>query len=355
MSVFLSVLAALLVTLLSITILMPVAHKVGLVDKPGGRKKHKYHTPLIGGVSIFIGFSFALCTLPMSLALYRPLLVVAGLLMLIGVADDFLDLKARFRFLIQLGLIILLVCWSGVKVDAIGFSPHFGHLRLGLFAIPFTVVVFVGYINAMNMLDGQDGLAGSVAMVQFLLLLALASWVGEPKLFIVIALLCAALLGFLFLNFPFPGRHHAAVFLGDAGSMLLALLVGYFAIQMSQTIQYRLHFPPALMAWVLAYPVFDLFSVVGSRLLKGKRPMEAGRDHFHHILKDLGVSTLLSTVILAIITLLFGLTGVWLAFLHVGIIVYLLSFCVVGLLYLCVFFWLERHLSRLRSQYSQET
>ncbi|PIQ43151.1 MAG: undecaprenyl-phosphate alpha-N-acetylglucosaminyl 1-phosphate transferase [Gammaproteobacteria bacterium CG11_big_fil_rev_8_21_14_0_20_46_22] len=354
MSVLLSYSAALLVTLLSATVLMPVAHKVGLVDKPGGRKKHKYHTPLVGGVSIFIGFSFALCTLPSSLALYRPLLAVAGLLMLIGVADDFLDLKARFRFFIQLCLIVLLVLWSGVSVDVVGFSSYFGHVRLGWFALPFTVVVFVGYINAMNMLDGQDGLAGSVAMVQFLMLLGLAAFVGESNLSVVIALLCCAVLGFLFLNFPFPGRHHAAVFLGDAGSMLLALLAGYFAIQLSQTLQFRLHFPPALMAWVLAYPVFDLISVVVSRLLKGKRPMEAGRDHFHHILKDLGVSTLLSTLVLAVITLLFGLTGIWLAFLHMDVVIYLLGFCVLGLIYLVIFFALERHLARLQSQHSPE-
>lgn len=338
---------SLVVTLFAIYTLMPVAHKIGLLDKPGGRKKHAHNTPLIGGIAIFFGFCFAIATLPQHIDALKPLLACSALLMLKGVADDFIDIRARYRFAMQLVIVVVLIFWSGVEVKTFGYSDKVGLLDLGAFAKPFSIIILVGYLNAVNMLDGQDGLAGSVIFIQLLILAVLSTQVAFIGLAQAVLLLLSALFAFLLLNFPFPGRKHAYVFLGDAGSMMLAMAVGYFAILLSQSHSYMMHYTPALMAWILAYPVFDLVSVVISRVLKRKGPMSPGRDHLHHLLADLGISKLASTSILSAVSLLLSLLGFVFWWLHMGLVSYLLSFFVVGLVYLFCFFALERKVKAL--------
>lgn len=339
---FYSYIIALVATLFCAWILIPVAHKIGLTDKPGGRKQHQHNTPLIGGIAIFFGFCFAASTLLISIHYYRVLFATAGLLLLEGVTDDFVDIHSKLRFLIQIFVAALIVYWGGVAIHSFGYSSEFGELNLGIWAGPLTIIIIVGYINAMNMLDGQDGLAGCVALAQLIVLAILAIIIGATLMATLVCLLIFAVLGFLLLNFPFPGRKHAVIFLGDAGSMLLALMIAYMAVHLSQERGFVNHFSPAIMAWVLAYPVFDLLTVSLARVLKGKSPMKPGRDHMHHVLGRLGLTKMQSTLVLAFVSIMFGLLGILFWYVHVNLVFYLLLFVLAGILYALAYFILNK-------------
>lgn len=344
--VFHSYITAFVVTIFCIWVLMPVAQKIGLIDKPGGRKQHAYATPVVGGIAIFLGFYFSVLTLPMSMHEYKVLFACSAAMMFEGVIDDFIDVRTRYRLLVQVAVAILMVYWGKVAIHTFGYSSKFGYLNLGLWAGPLTIIVVVGFINAMNMQDGQDGLAGSLIAAQIILLLLLALVTGEHVIFVLLLLLLFAVIGFLIFNFPFPGRQHAKIFMGDAGSMFLSLAVSFFAIKLSQSRHFMAHFSPALMAWVLAFPVFDLITVSIARILKGRSPLSPGRDHMHHLLASLLTSKFQSTLILAVFSVLFGLLGMLFLFLHMPLIIYLLLFFISGVLYGFLYFFLSRKISK---------
>src|SRR3990167_2403343 len=283
----LSSLIAVLACLFCIWLLQPLAVRVGLVDRPNERKLHQNEVPLIGGVAIFFGFCFALLHLHLSLQPYRGLLSGSVLLVLMGVVDDFNDLSARLRLFGQIMVALMLTSWSGLLIENLGNLLFFGNLSLNLWALPLTVLVVVTNINAMNMIDGQDGLAGSIALGQTLWLLFFASQLQLQTLEILLVILTMLLLVFLSFNMTLPWRKQAAIFLGDSGSTFLAFVLIWVAIQVSQTNREIVR--PIEVLWVMALPLFDLLNVIIYRLRQKKSIFRAGCDHSHHVLHFLGV------------------------------------------------------------------
>ena len=148
---------ALLASLFCIWLLRPLAIRLGFVDRPSGRKLHEKEVPLIGGIALFFGFCFALLSVAVSLQPYRGMLAGSSILVLMGVVDDFKDLSSKLRLFGQLLAALLLVSWGGMMLHNLGDLFFFGDVKLGLWAIPITIFVVMAYINAMNMVDGQDG------------------------------------------------------------------------------------------------------------------------------------------------------------------------------------------------------
>ncbi|MEW6037087.1 MAG: MraY family glycosyltransferase [Pseudomonadota bacterium] len=267
-------------TALLIHLLSKPAERFGLVDRPGGRKTHEGLIPLTGGLAIYGGFVIASGC---GTGIVSPILLLGmGFVLVVGLIDDLYGLSARFRLVTEIGAALIMVVWGGKMIHDLGDIVGTGSLRLGLFAIPFTVLCTVGFINAFNMADGIDGLAAGCAVTAMSWFI-FATWlVGQPILLNEWILL-AAILGFAVYNMRHPLRKKAAVFLGDSGSMLLGFALAWVAIQMVEGGPNRI-LSPIAVAWVLALPVVDTVRLMVQRGLRGGNPFVADREHLHHIL-----------------------------------------------------------------------
>jgi len=306
--------AAFFLSLFLIHNLRRPAVNLGLVDIPGGRKAHDGHVPLVGGVGVFAAFALAALLLPQDLGAYRGLFFGMALLLIAGVLDDLHDLRAGRKLLAQVVAALMLVGWGGHVIPDLGGWPLLGTLELGLLAVPFTLLCVVGLVNAVNMMDGVDGLAGGVTLVILAWLVGAAVAAGDGGQAALPGLLAATVVGFLVFNFPHPWRRCASVFMGDAGSLLLGFAVAWFAVDLADAPQDPV--PPLTIAWILALPVFDALTLMVRRVHKGQSPMAADREHLHHIFQRAGFTTRGTVYVLMTIVLLMGAIGMagwWLA------------------------------------------
>ena len=276
-----------LVTLILLLFLMPLACRIGLTDHPGGRKLHARPTPLVGGIGIYLGCAFAGLFMPVGLERYLILLSAGGILVLTGAVDDLLDLPVRLRMSLQILASMVMSLVAGVVLVNLGELVIPGWtLSLGMLAVPFTVFAAVGLINAMNMSDGLDGLAGGLALISLTALMLIVIQAGADQYYIKLLPLMAAVLAFLVLNLR--PRQPALVFMGDAGSLFLGFTLCWFFIRFTQG-------PAPLMApvtalWLVALPLIDTLVIMARRIAKGRSPFAADREHLHHILLAAGFS-----------------------------------------------------------------
>jgi UDP-GlcNAc:undecaprenyl-phosphate GlcNAc-1-phosphate transferase len=296
MSSLLSIIIAFIITVTSIVLIKPLALRIGLVDTPGGRKRHQGNIPLVGGIAMSMGFISSLLVLPISLSDYRSFLAGFVLLMVIGVLDDFHELSTRSRFGAQLIASLLIVCWGKVQLQHLGNLLFLGNIVLSNWAIPITVIAVIGVINAVNMSDGVDGLAGGLVLIELSWLLWLSIHAGNSSATLVIIPLLSALLGFLCFNMRFPGRPHALVFMGDAGSMPLGLALVWFLISLTQSNPPAAN--PVTMLWIMWIPLFDMVGVFIRRLFQQRSPFSPDREHLHHLFIAMGLSPTQITLLL---------------------------------------------------------
>lgn len=221
-----SCMLAFLVTIVVLSNLARIAPRIGLVDKPGGRKQHEVPTPVVGGLAMFCGFTFSVLTLGISRPGLWSFLAGATVLVLVGVFDDMRELGPRTKLLWQIAACLIMTLWGGVVLADLGTVSGVP-LALGTLALPFSVFAAVGVINALNMIDGVDGLAGSLSVVALIPLAILAALAGQPAACSVLLLLISVAAAFLTFNlhlwFHLHIRWcpHKTVFMGDAGSMFL--------------------------------------------------------------------------------------------------------------------------------------
>lgn len=304
----LPLISALLITLLSALVLEPVAHRIGLVDKPGGRKHHEGHTPLIGGIAMFIGICSTLLLQAQWLSDFLPLLTGALILLVVGVWDDLRPMPVRYRFAAQILSGIIMVTWGDNAVTSLGPLLSETPIELGIWSIPFTILGVVGVINAVNMVDGIDALAGNLSMVT--LVMALGFLVSSSShIDIVLAFtLIGSLIAFLFFNGHTPKRKKARIFMGDSGSMLLGYCIAWLLISMSQ--QPNQSFEPVMALWLFALPLFDTVAIMLRRLVMGRSPFAADREHLHHIFMVAGYSVTQTYLIMTILAIALAFTAI---------------------------------------------
>lgn len=285
----LSPLLALVLTCVLLRALRPVALRIGLVDYPSPRKAHNGAVPLIGGLGMFCGFAFVALTLDTGLTEFRSFFAAAGVLVVIGVLDDFHELSSRSRFTAQIVAALLMVYWGGVGLEDLGALGAGGaDFELGRWDVVFTVFATVGVINALNMIDGLDGLAGGLSLVALLGLAWVAHASGRGEELALLVVLNVVVVAFLFYNVRMPGRRQALVFMGDAGSMFLGFSITWFLVSMSQGEQRAM--PPVLALWLLMVPLFDTVWLILRRFFTGRSPISADIEHLHHILRMTGMS-----------------------------------------------------------------
>ena len=286
-----------------------VCRHIGLVDHPGGHKCHTRPTPLVGGIAMSVAFFFAVLLLDFALTPYRFLFAGIMLLVVVGLLDDLRELPPEQRIWAQILAALLMVGGGGVVLDDLGYLVASEWLlSLGVLAWPLTVFATVGVINAMNMSDGLDGLAASLALIT-LGCLALFAWRGADYGTLgVLVMLASVLLPFLIINLRPDGP--ALVFMGDAGSMFLGFSLAWLLIQISQG-EGRL-MAPVTALWIFALPLMDTVTLLIRRSVLGRSPFLGDREHFHHLLLSAGYTerqTLLLMVVLAAAAAALGVAG----------------------------------------------
>ena len=313
-------------------ILPRMATRFGLVDEPDHRKLHEGSIPLVGGLMIFISYA---SILGVEGYLKPSVFIALVAMLLLGLVDDHVGLSARCRMFLQSMIVLALILTGDVKLTQLGNLAGMGVVNLGTLAVPFTLLCFVGLINAINMLDGLDGLAGGVVL-SALIWLAIANVLTGAGFCNEGFALIGALAGFLVFNARYPGHPKATIYMGDAGSTTLGLVLGYIAL--NQCANQTAPLTPVSIFWVLALPVVDTLRVMIVRKLRGHSPFAADRTHLHHLMSDLGhFSAGAVAWSLVMLNLVFGAVGVlghyfgiqdsWLM---LGILVLLVSSVIVG-------------------------
>lgn len=286
-------------------VLEPFAYRLGLLDHPGGRKDHGHPTPIIGGLAMAIGIMVPVIwdgTYPRA---YLGFMVGAALLIAVGLVDDVRDVRWWWRVLAQVTAALAMIYIGGVKVEYLGEVFGAGAFDLGVWSVPFTVLATVGVINAFNMCDGVDGLAGSLAVAAMTMYCAAAIYSGNTFMVDRLAPVISAVAVFLVFNLRHPWRSRARVFMGNAGSAFLGYLIAWTCFRLTQNPDHPV--TPVLAPWLVAPPIIDCLVLIARRFKQGRSPFAAGRDHMHHLLLDAGYSPTQVALGIALISLGLGL------------------------------------------------
>ena len=295
-------------TLFVIFCLIPMAKKIDLVDKPGGRKKHLGDIPLIGGISIFLVLgSFAVFTGYFSND-WKWVLGVASILIIIGLIDDLWDIRPLYKLGAQTIAAILMIFSTGEYIHTIAYLPDGVSVNISQVGYLITLLAVVGLINAFNMMDGIDGLAAMQAILSIVFTIASIHIFGSKFSggnFII--LLLGALIGFLVANLSLLPK--IKVFLGDAGSTMLGFFIAWMLISYTQTPN-KQGLPPSLALWVVAIPVADTLALSVRRISLRRSPFRPDRKHLHHICLRLGLSPLQALAIICTLSIISYLIGI---------------------------------------------
>jgi len=319
-------------TLAILFTLRPLASKLGLVDKPDERKWHRGAVPLIGGLSFFGGTLAGVLYLGQTDRFVICLMVAAFAIVLVGAMDDMRDLGVRLRLAVQACAAGLVIGFTGVYIESSGVLFHGQSIEFGIIGVPLTVVAVMGLINAFNMQDGIDGLAGGLALISIAAILAF-SGLGQQMFSVVMLLqiLSLALVPYLLANMGWPdGRK---VFMGDAGSTLIGFLLAWSLIYLSRP-QAPGAMEPVDMLWCVAVPVLETAAVMCRRMRRGLSPFRPDRRHIHHMLLDAGLSARVTLGVILAAAGLLALIGYTLRA-QPGI-VSLIAFAVIAALYIVV-------------------
>lgn len=328
-----------LATLLLALVLTPMARELAVRfdvhDSPNHRKIHKRSTPKFGGLSVFAAFALG----GMGLAWFGGetphlwgLLAASGCVVLVGLLDDVVNLNCYHKLLGQV-LAAVVAVYFGFRVDSLYWAAD-ASVALGLWAWPLSVLWIVGLTNALNLLDGLDGLAAGFAVIAAAFILLGAGLLLNYEMVVLTLILIAAITGFLKYNLN-PAR----IFLGDTGSLFLGFVLACLSLQ-AFTLPYGdcLAGVPVVLFLV---PLADTGLAIFRRLSHGRHPFWADRKHIHHRLLELGVSQNTAVFAIHAAAFLCGTTATLLLFLTPGRALLLTALLVVllflGLLFLGCF------------------
>ncbi len=322
-----AVITALAVTFFSIPSIIKISRIKHLFDKIDERRSHQTPIPTLGGVAMFAGllFSFTFWASFGQTNNSQYILCAYIIIFLIGAKDDLVPLTAFKKFAGEIIAAVLLVYKADIRLTSLYGIFGLHEIPIWL-SIPLSIFVILLIINALNLIDGIDGLAASIGL---LACMAFGAWFylfGKMDLAILAAALSGALLAFLHYNFVLrPAR----IFMGDTGSLLVGLTMAILSIQFIEANKiwqnnWSIQSVPAVAVAILIVPLFDTLRVFTLRAVRRKSPFQPDKTHIHHLLLEIGFSHRQSTVILVIANLLFIVLAYYLQFLGTSILLFLL-------------------------------
>lgn len=300
---------SLIVAFLSAIILTPLvkrlAFRIGAVDAPNYRKVHARIMPRLGGLAIFGAFMIAFLFLKLTTGFERDyvfaILVAATIIVITGIIDDMREISAKAKMLGQVVAACIIVFVGGIQINEINL-PFGGDLEFGWLSIPITLLWIVGITNAINLIDGLDGLAAGVSTIALITLAGMAMIMGNGIAIAMASILAAATLGFLIFNF-----HPAKIFMGDTGALFLGFMIAVLSLLGFKNITFISFVIPVI---ILGVPISDTFFAIVRRLRNKQKWSDPDKSHLHHRLLDLGFSHRQTVLVIYVLAAMFGLVAV---------------------------------------------
>lgn len=289
---------AFIVAFLAIPVVILIADKKKLYDLPDERKLHTHAIASLGGVGVYVAFIFSglLCINFTEAPEIRYFFAAATLIFFIGFKDDIIALSATKKFVAQIMAAAIIIHLGGVRIESM-----YGVLGIEtldpMFGVPLTYFVIVLIINAYNLIDGIDGLSGSLGLMMSLLFGTYFLLAGMHAYAAFSYALSAALVAFLIFNY-----HPAKIFMGDSGSLLIGVVASILVLKFINVASQPDALLPitsavAIGISVLIVPLIDTIRVFGNRIVRGRSPFSPDRNHVHHLLLDRGLSHSMVTLI----------------------------------------------------------
>lgn len=315
--IFLTLFICFMLTILLTPLIKKLAIRIGAVDKPNQRKVHMKVMPRLGGLAIYISFIAGMLLLQPDSPHSLPILLGSLIIVLTGIIDDIRELSPRVKLMGQLAAALVVVL-SGIHVEFINL-PFGGQLEFGIFSIPLTILWIVGVTNAINLIDGLDGLAAGVSSIALLTISGMAIIMGDAYVTVLGLILMASTIAFLFYNF-----YPAKIFMGDTGALFLGYMISVLSLLGFKNVTFISLIIPAL---ILGVPISDTFFAIIRRLVH-KQPLSApDKSHLHHCLLRLGFShrqvVLIIYAIAAMFSLaafIFSMATLWGSLIFIGVI-----------------------------------
>ncbi len=307
--IILALAVAFLISFAATPMVISLAHKIGAIDVPkDARRVHKKPTPLIGGLAIFLGFIVSVICFAVIDKETAGILIGCAIIVTVGMIDDITDMKAIVKLLCQI-VAAAVVVYSGVRIEH--FANPFARFGLGdpyivlnfWVSVAITIFWITGICNAVNLIDGLDGLAVGVSSIASICMLAMTLITQNLNVAIVTAAVAGAGFGFLPYNF-----NPAKIFMGDTGALFLGFILACISVQGFLKLSAVISF--AIPILVLGLPIFDTMFAIIRRVLTGRSPMSPDRGHLHHRLLDMGFSQKQTVAILYTLTAVLCLTAV---------------------------------------------
>ena len=261
-------------------LVIKLAHKIGAVDKPSERKVHQNVMPRLGGLAIFIAVIAGYFVAGLYEAKITGIMVGALIIIVLGIIDDKYEISAKIKLLGQI-LAACAVMGSGLTIDVLNI-PFIGVFELGIFSYVITLFWILAITNAINLIDGLDGLSAGISSIVFASIAFLA-FTGDKMLILTLSLiLLGSTLGFLFHNF-----YPAKIFMGDTGSMFLGYAISILSLLGLYKSVTLFSFVVPIM--ILGVPIFDTSFAIIRRVVNRKPISVADKSHLHHRLLALGL------------------------------------------------------------------
>lgn len=303
---------ALALALLLTPLVKKFAVKIGAVDVPNARKVHTRIMPRLGGLGIYLAFVLGLIAvlpfLPDSLSprdanFMKAFLIGGSMIVLIGALDDRFELSAKVKFLAQIAAACVVVFGFNITVDFVNipFQDRYSALESWV-SIPLTIFWIVGVTNAINLIDGLDGLAAGVSGIAIGTISVMAFLMGNTTVALLCLLLLGGIIGFLFFNF-----HPAKIFMGDTGSLFLGFSLAMLSLLGFKQIAIVSFITPLI---IIGVPLSDTFFAIVRRKIQKKPIFAPDKGHLHHCLRELGFSHRQTVLIIYVIAAFFGFLAV---------------------------------------------
>ena len=308
-----------------------LAEKTGFVDIPKDeRRMHNRAIPTIGGLAIFVAFVVAALLLCGPSRELWSMLAGSLIIVILGIVDDKYDLNAKLKFLVQIIAAVIPVS-QGCVIEYISHPLTFmgsDYLSLGVLSVPITIVWIVALTNAVNFIDGLDGLSVGVCAISCLSMGVIALMLGQSTEALILGCLLGACLGFLPYNF-----NPAKIFMGDTGATFLGFMLGCLSVSGLFKLYATISFAVPLL--VLGVPLFDICFAFIRRVWHHVSPMHSDRSHIHHRLVDSGLNQRQSVLILYLAASVLGVLAVMVSTSGAGkALMVLLAVVVLGIIFL---------------------
>ncbi|MFP7297241.1 glycosyltransferase family 4 protein [Neobacillus niacini] len=299
--IFFTLLICFMISLLITPLVKKLAYKIRATDKPNKRKVHQTLMPRLGGLAIYLAFLAGVILLQPENPYGASIIIGSGIIVLSGILDDIYELSARIKLLAQVAAAAVIVLYGGLQITFINL-PFGGLFEFGFLSIPFTFLWIIGITNAINLIDGLDGLAAGVSSIALVAISGMAFIMGNLYVVTIGSILLVSTIGFLYHNF-----YPAKIFMGDTGALFLGFMISVLSLLGFKNITFVSFIVPII---ILGVPISDTIFAILRRIIN-KQPLSSpDKSHLHHCLLRLGYSHRETVLIIYAMAALFGLVAV---------------------------------------------